>query len=52
MPEIQSSNDDESEMIWQLKEKFEETNTKSEKVKILIVLPKSWSIRKVQDEFG
>ena len=53
MPEIQSSNgDDESEMIRQLKEKFEETSMKSEKVQILTVLPKSWSIRKVQDEFG
>ena len=53
VPEIQSSNgDDESEMIRQLKEKFKETIMRSEKVQILTVLPKSWSIRKVQDEFG
>ena len=46
VPEIQSSNgDDESEMIRQLKEKFEETNMRSEKVQILTVLPKSWSFK-------
>ena len=53
LPEIRSSNgDDESEIVRQLKEKFKETTMRSEKVQILTVLPKSWSIRKVQDEFG
>ncbi len=53
LPEIQSSNDDdESEIIRQLKKKFQETTERSEKVQVLTVLPKTWSIRKVQDEFG
>lgn len=53
LPAIQSSDgDDESEVIKQLKEKFQETTMRSEKVQVLTVLPKSWSIRKVEDEFG
>ena len=42
---------DDSEIIQQLKEKFP-TAGRSEKIQILTVLPKSWSIRKVQEEFG
>ena len=53
LPAIQSSDgDDESEVIKQLKEKFQETTMRSEKVQVLTVLPKSWSIQKVEDEFG
>lgn len=43
---------DESEMISQLKEKFHETKNQSEKIRILTVLPKSWSQRKIASEFG
>lgn len=42
---------DEGEIIKQLKEKFS-TVGRSEKIQILTVLPKSWSIRRVQKEFG
>jgi hypothetical protein len=41
-----SSGDD--KMIAQVKEKFHITGKKSEKVQILMVVPKSWSIRKIQ----
>lgn len=44
--------DDEGEMIMQLKEKFNSTTKKSEKVQVLTVLPKSWPIRRIQSEFG
>ena len=44
--------DDESEMIQQLKEKFQLTTQRSEQLQILTVLPKSWSLRKIQQEFG
>jgi len=44
--------DDESEIIRQLKNKFEETTVRSEKVQVLTVLPKSWSIRGTEEEFG
>lgn len=43
---------DESVMISQLKEKFQETDSISVKVQILTILPKTWSIRKIQEEFG
>ena len=39
-------------MIQQLKEKFQETKRRSEQVQVLTVLPKSWSVKKVQQEFG
>ena len=42
---------DEGEMVRQLKEKFS-TAERSKKIQILTVLPKSWSIRKIQLEFG
>jgi hypothetical protein len=38
-------------MIAQLKEKFHLTGKKSGKFQILTVLPKSWLIRKIQQEF-
>ena len=42
---------EDSEIIRQLKEKFS-TASRSEKVQILTILPKSWPIRKVQEEFN
>ena len=44
--------DDGSEMIQQLKEKFQSTPQRSEELQILTVLPKSWSLKKIQQEFG
>ena len=41
----------ESDIISQLKEKFSTTEDQSLKIKILTVLPKNWSVRKVQKEF-
>lgn len=46
-----TSQSDESEILTQLKGKFG-TASKSEKIQILTILPQSWSIRKVQAEFG
>ena len=43
---------DESEILQQLKEKFHFTSQNSIKVQILTILPKSWSIQKIQTEFG
>ena len=43
--------DDESEMIKQLKKKFHETQEKSVKIQILTLLPISWSIKKIENEF-
>ena len=39
-------------MLQQLKEKFHSTSQNSVKVQILTVLPKSWSIQKIQSEFA
>ena len=44
--------DDGSEMIQQLKEKFRSTAQRSEQLQILTVLLKSWSLKKIQQEFG
>ena len=44
--------DDGSEMIQQLKEKFQLTAQRSEQLQILTVLPKSWSLKKIQQEFS
>ena len=44
--------DDGTEMIQQLKEKFRETKRGSEQVQVLTVLPKGWSVNKLQQEFG
>ena len=44
LPEKESSgSDDESEIIKQLKDKFQASTTNSEKVQVMTVLPKSWS---------
>ena len=40
------------EVILQLKHKFDVSEKVSEKVQVLTVLPQSWSIRKIQEEFG
>ena len=42
---------DEVEIITQLKEKYS-TAGRSEKIQILTVMPKSWSVRRVEEEFG
>ena len=47
-----SDNHDDGEIIKQLKEKFNSTAERSEKVQVLTVLPNSWSMHKVQAEFG
>ena len=44
--------DAECEVIGQLKEKFNSTVKRSEKVRILTILPKSWSVRNIMKEFG
>ncbi len=41
---------DDIEMIDQLKEKYS-TAQRSEKIQILTLLPKSWSIRRIEIEF-
>ena len=43
---------DESEILQQLKEKFHSTAESSVKEQILTILSKSWSISKIQAEFG
>lgn len=40
------------EMIMQLKEKFDSTVNKSEKVQVLTVLLRSWTIVDIQKEFN
>lgn len=51
--EIEPSNEnDEQEMIRQLKHKFGLTTDKEEKIRILSVLPHSWSANKIHNEFG
>lgn len=42
----------EPEIINQLKEKFKLTTKDSDKIQILTVLPKSWPLRKIEEEFG
>ena len=44
--------DDGTEMLQQLKEKFQSTTKRNEQLQVLTVLPKSWSIKKIQQEFG
>ena len=43
---------DEAEIIHQLKYKFHRTTKRSVKIQILTVLPMSWSIDRIQTEFG
>lgn len=47
-----AASDDGSEMIQQLKEKFQTTTQRSEQLQILTVLPKSWSLKKIEQEFN
>ena len=42
---------DAEEIVQQLKDKFNSTTSSSERIKILTVLPKSWSKRKIAKEF-
>ena len=42
----------ESEMIVQLKEKFSTCTSRSKQMEILTILPKSWSVKKLQEEFN
>ena len=43
---------DDREIVEQLKEKFHSTTERSVQVQVLTVLPMSWSIEKIQAEFG
>ena len=43
---------DGAEMIQQLKEKLLSCETTGQKVQVLTILPKSWSIHKIEEEFG
>lgn len=47
-----SSKKDFGEMMAQLKDKFRKTDKRSEKIKLLTVIPKSWSIRKTATLFN
>ena len=49
--EASTTTEDGSEIIEQLKEKFHSTSERSIKVQVLTVLPKRWSVRKIQTEF-
>lgn len=40
------------EILDQLKKKFKKTKSRSMKMKVLSVLPKQWTIRKIKKEFG
>lgn len=42
----------EQEIVNQLKAKFAETTEKEQKIKLLSVLPNSWSARKISKQFG
>ena len=44
--------DDDSETIRQLKDKFSKTGKRGEQMQILTVLPQSWSVKKIEKEFG
>ena len=48
----EDSKSEDSEIIRQLKEKFQSTSERSIQVQILTILPQSWSIRKIETEFG
>jgi hypothetical protein len=40
------------EIIGQLKDKFKTSTKRSEQVYILTILPHSWSVRKIEKQFG
>ena len=44
--------DDDSQMLRQLKDKFAVTNLRSAKLTILTVLPQSWTVQKIQEQFA
>lgn len=46
------ADDSESVMITQLKEKFKKTASRSEQLMILTVLPKTWTRKRIMEEFG
>ena len=48
--QIDKSRDDSEEMISQLKDKFKSA-TRGEKIQILTIMPRSWSVRKLESEF-
>ena len=50
--EEKETQDDGLEMIKQLKDKFAVASSRSEKLTILTILPKSWSAAKMMSEFG
>ena len=43
---------DAEEIVQQLKEKLQSTTSRSERLRVLTVLPKSWSIKKIANVFG
>ena len=43
---------DDTEIIQQLKEKYHSMPERSVKVQVLTVLPMSWSVERIQEEFG
>ena len=43
--------DDGKEMLEELKEKFKMITNSSKKLQLLTVLPKSWSVRRIEQEF-
>ena len=49
---VSEASDSESEMIKQLKEKFNYSTERSEKVEVLTVLPKSWPVRRFKMNLG
>lgn len=52
LPSVMPSQiDDGCEIIEQLKQKFHSSIDRSQQVTILTILPKSWSVQKVQEEF-
>ena len=48
----EDSKSEDSEIIRQLKEKFQSTSERSIQVQMLMILPQSWSIRKIEVEFA
>ena len=49
---LEPSKDDFQEVLEQLKRKFNGCAKKSEKLQVLTILPQSWSIKRIEMEFG
>ena len=49
---LEPSKDDFQEVLEQLKREFNGCAKKSEKLQILTILPQSWSIKRIETEFG